>query len=125
MIRTLTCVLALLLCLPLAARADDPPKGKKGKFARDPEKIFEFLDADKDGKLTKEEFKKITEKLAELGQGKLKDKPELLEKIGERLFEKLDADKDGTISKEEFKKFGELAGDREKLRELIKKKLDK
>jgi Ca2+-binding EF-hand superfamily protein len=51
-----------------------------------------------------------------LGQGRLKDKPEVLDK----LFEKLDANSDGFVTLEEFKKLAEL---REKFQE--KKKQDK
>ncbi len=64
----------------------------------DPNKLFEKLDANKDGKISKEEFKKITE----LGQGKLKDRAELLDKV----FARLDANGDGSLSPEEFGKFG-------------------
>ncbi|WP_020473936.1 DUF1549 domain-containing protein [Zavarzinella formosa] len=70
----------------------------KGKFA-DPEKAFELADKDKDGKLSKEEFKA----LMSLG-GKLKDNP----KVGDFLFDRLDANKDGKLSLDEFKKLREM-----------------
>ena len=43
-------------------------------------------------------------KLGELGKGKFKDKPKLLDKM----FAKLDANNDGFVTLEEFKKIGEL-----------------
>jgi hypothetical protein len=87
------------------------PGAGRGNFG---EMIFKRLDADDNGKITKEEIKKGGEN-ARFNVG---------EKIGEA-FDKLDADKSGDLSAEEFKKFGEqvrgnLAGrfDREKLKEL-------
>src|SRR5476651_781594 len=86
----------------------DPPKptakGKLGNF--DKTKLFAQMDADKDGKVTKEEFKKFREAMAE----KLKDKlpggaAGMLDKIFDGMFEKMDADKDGVITKEEFEKY--------------------
>lgn len=111
MIRVLTgagLLAAFILALG-TAEADNKAEGKKGKSL---EVLFKKLDTNNDGKLSKDEFKKI----ADLGPGgRLKDKPELVDKI----FEKLDADGDGFISQEEFKKLAEL---REKFQE---KKQDK
>jgi Ca2+-binding EF-hand superfamily protein len=90
-------LVVLALSTPLVA-AEDPAAPKV-----DPEKlskVFEKLDANADGKLSKDEFKG----LADLGQGKLKDKPEVIAK----LFERLDANKDGSLTLDEFKKLGEL-----------------
>jgi len=87
-------VVALFIGAGWSTAADD------NKPKRDPEALFKKLDADGDGKLTLEEFKK----LGELGAGKLKDKPELLE----RIFKKLDANGDSSLTLEEFKKLGEL-----------------
>ncbi len=71
----------------------------KGKFA-DPDKVFDLADKDKDGKLSKDEFK------AFMGMApKLKDNP----KVGDFLFDRLDTDKDGKLTKEEFKKIRDLA----------------
>ncbi|MBW7912166.1 MAG: EF-hand domain-containing protein [Taibaiella sp.] len=55
----------------------------------DPDKVFEKLDTDKDGKINKEEVEKA-------------DRPRLKEN-----FSKIDADSDGFISKEEFKRMVE------------------
>jgi Ca2+-binding EF-hand superfamily protein len=77
---------------------DDEAKPKKKKH--DPEMLFKKLDANNDGSLSLEEFKKF----GEMGKGKLAEHPELLEKM----FKKLDTDNDGKLSLEEFKKIGEL-----------------
>jgi len=82
-----------------------PAKGKFDGKGKGPlgEGMFKRLDADSDGKVSKDEFKK----LADAGPGgKLKDNPELLD----RIFSRLDANGDGSISAEEFKKFGEGKG---------------
>src|SRR5262245_43722849 len=97
--RTLPTVLSVTAALLLtgAARAQDAKKTPK----IDADKIFAKLDADGDGKVTKAEFKKLTE----LGQGQLKERAKLLDKG----FEKLDVNADGSLSKEEFAKFGTAA----------------
>ena len=77
---------------------DDDAKPKKKKL--DPEMLFKKLDANSDGSLSLEEFKKF----GEMGKGKLAEHPEMLEKM----FKKLDTDNDGKLSLEEFKKIGEL-----------------
>ncbi len=119
---------AALLCAGTAAVADDekkpddpkpadkkpdPAKGK-GKFDR--AKLFARIDADGDGKLTREEFKKFGEMIRDRLQDKGKG-GKLPVGFGEKLFDRLDANKDGVISKEEFEKFhprGGLAGKRNK-----------
>ena len=80
MIRWLTGVgflVAFVLALSTAG-ADDKAEGKKGRGL---EAIFKKLDTNNDGKLSKDEFKK----LGELGQGRLKDKPEVLDKLFDKL----------------------------------------
>ena len=90
-------------------KAEEDTKAKAKKI--DKSKMFDTLDADSDGKISKDEFQKGMEKLGE----KLKEKAEasgkgkgnggaMMEKIMEKLFEKMDADKDGSISKDEFNK---------------------
>jgi Ca2+-binding EF-hand superfamily protein len=112
----------------LSLAADDekkpPAAGKLGNI--DKAKLFEKMDADGDGKVTKDEFRKFreqaTEKLKDSGKG---------EKLGgqlggllDKLFEKMDADGDGKVTKEEFEKYQEANGgkmDREKLKGLLDK----
>jgi Ca2+-binding EF-hand superfamily protein len=125
---------AALVCLfcTATARADDAKADKKAaKF--DKAKLFEKMDADKDGKVTKDEYKKffdgVVEKLKDAGKGeKIAGK---LDGVAEKSFEKIDADKDGKITKEEFEKAegfgGDLGGkiDTEKLKKLLMRKKDK
>jgi Ca2+-binding EF-hand superfamily protein len=90
-------------------KAEEDKKAANKKVDRS--KIFDKLDADSDGKISKDEFQKGMEKLGE----KVKEKVEasgkgnskaggMLEKIMEKLFEKMDSDNDGSISKDEFNK---------------------
>jgi len=106
------------LSLSVVGFAQDEKKGKgKGAFA-DPEAQFKRMDENGDGKVSKEEFKKaqntMAEKMAEKGFDNLKkaftDKPILLDKM----FTAQDTNKDGYLSLEEFKT------GREKTRELMK-----
>jgi len=111
-------------------KAEEPAKptakGKLGNF--DKSKMFERMDADQDGKVTKEEFKKFRETLAE----KMKDKlpggagAGMLDKIFDGMFEKMDADKDGIITKDEFEKYQPAGNlDPEKLKKLKDKIAEK
>jgi Ca2+-binding EF-hand superfamily protein len=86
------------------ACAEDGDKGKdKGK--RNPENLFKKLDANGDGKVSKEEFAKMAERAGGKGKGG---------KGGDKLFGRLDGDNDGFISKDEFKKMSEMRGKKKK-----------
>lgn len=119
----LAAVLACL-CTPAGAVAEDEKKPAKGKLGNvDKSKVFDQMDADKDGKITEDEFKKAREAMAE----KLKDKlpagaTGMMEKLLDGQFEKMDADKDGKLTKEEFEKGG---FDPEQLKKLVEKLKDK
>jgi hypothetical protein len=95
MLRSLTCVclfgLTAVLLGQLAAQQPDPAA------------LFKRGDANKDGKLSPDEFSKLVS-----NNPRLKDKPELVKK----LFEKLDANGDGFLTPDEFKKITELAGEK-------------
>jgi hypothetical protein len=133
MFRLLAVFAALSFAVPVALaddekKADDKKPDLKGKV--DKGKMFDTMDADSDGKLTKDEFTKGMEKVIEKMKEKAADKggkaADLLEKaggqIGGKLFDKLDADADGKLTKEEFEK-GEFEPG--KLRELLGKRKDK
>ncbi|MGL4551253.1 MAG: EF-hand domain-containing protein [Gemmataceae bacterium] len=116
---SLSAVLLLAAGVALAdgEKKDEKPKDKGKALAG---KMFEKMDADADGKVSKEEFKKASEeRLKDKGKG---------DKAGEfmaRLFDKADADADGFLNKEEFAKMAELLGDRGKLKEKLKEKKKK
>lgn len=120
-------IAALAFCGTLAVGADDekkqPPAGSKAG-ALDRAKMFEKMDADGDGKVTKEEFKKYRE----TASAQLKDKVKnekiagMLDSVLDKLFEKMDADGDGKVTKEEFEKFQPAGNlDQEKLKGIIEK----
>lgn len=125
MFRLLALSAALLFVAPIAfAQEEKKADEKKGKI--DKTKLFATMDADSDGKLTKDEFTKGMDKVMEKMKEKAADKggkaADLLDKlggqIGGKLFDKLDADSDGKLSKEEFEKAEFEPG---KLRELLGK----
>src|SRR4051794_17108912 len=106
-----TCALAFLLFsfTDAALGADDAKKGK-GPF-QDPEALFKKLDTNGDGKLSKDELKKLADHLPE----KVKEKAgPLVEKLVGKGFEKLDSNGDGGLTLEEFKKLSELRGKNKK-----------
>lgn len=106
---------------------DAPQKREKGKFdpAAFQEAMFKRADADGDGKISKEEFKKFLE-TARQGRGgrpgtdkKDGEAPKKKEGEGapkrapidpEEAFKKLDANSDGSLDKDEFKKLREVTG---------------
>lgn len=117
----------------LALASDDEKKPPvAGKL--DKAKMFEKMDANGDGKVTKEEFKKFREQLAErmknLPNGKGGNAAGMLEGVLDKLFEKMDANNDGVVTKEEFEKFqadnaGKLDAEKfQKLKDRIKAKKD-
>lgn len=128
MTRKLFAAALLCLCCAATADADDDKKAKKAANF-DKAKLFERIDADKDGKVTKDEYKKffdtLAEKMKDAGKGeKIAGK---LGDVADKSFEKMDADKDGKITKDEFEKadgFGDKI-DPEKLKKLIQKIKDK
>ncbi|MGL6097068.1 MAG: EF-hand domain-containing protein [Fimbriiglobus sp.] len=107
MLRKLTAVAVLGILCGSAAVADDAPKPGGGKFGKggfDKGKLFGKLDANADGKLTKEELAVIGEKMAE----KFKEKTgkDLPDGFGEKLFDRADVDGDGVLTKAEFENAG-------------------
>jgi hypothetical protein len=82
-----TACLALCLAGGLLSAEDEPRR------AVDPARLFRFLDTDKDGKLSKAEFRKFAERLP-----RLKGRPRLID----YLFNRLDTDGDGFLTPAEF-----------------------
>lgn len=104
-------ILSMLAVLFLGCQfsfADDQDKNKRKKA--DPEAAFKKLDANSDGKLSREEFDKMRDNLPE----KLKDRAKGAGQFGGKMFELMDANKDGSVSLEEFKKARERVADRVK-----------
>jgi Ca2+-binding EF-hand superfamily protein len=100
MIRLLTglAVLGVSMVLVTSAGAADEQKDKK----RDPAALFKKLDTNNDGKISKDEFLKIADKIkAKAGDDKAAKITQMLEKA----FDKLDTNKDGYLSPDEFKAF--------------------
>jgi Ca2+-binding EF-hand superfamily protein len=96
----LATALAILTSWAFPAFAADRAAKKK-----DAEQVFKKLDANSDGKVSKDEFGRLTDRLAKkLGDEKAKE-------MSSKLFEKLDADKDGSISAEEAKKLQDVRRD--------------
>jgi Ca2+-binding EF-hand superfamily protein len=95
----------------LAVTGVEAQDGKKLKGKLDKGQAFDKLDANADGKLSKEEFKAGFDKLKVLMAEKGGDKAKkLAEKMdADKTFEKMDANKDGSISKSEYEKFEPLA----------------
>jgi Ca2+-binding EF-hand superfamily protein len=125
---------ALLLAAPVSFADDERKPDEKKPDAKaskiDKTKLFGTMDADGDGKVTRDEFTKGMEKMLEKVKDKAADKGgkagNLLEKlggqVGGKLFDKLDADSDGKLTKEEFEKAEFGSG---KLREMLGKRKDK
>ncbi|QEL14398.1 EF-hand domain-containing protein [Limnoglobus roseus] len=114
MLRKIVLIAAFTFGLSVAGTFADDPKPEKGKGklgGLDKGKMFEKLDADGDGKVSKEEYKKGMEKLKEALGDKAGEKgKKVAEKMDpDKMFEKIDTNKDGYISKEEYEKFEPLA----------------
>ena len=127
----ITLFIACAIGLGSTFAADDEKKPGKGKKARpaltDEQKVLmkeikETYDADKDGKISKEERAKFTDedkkRIKEAGIGPKKKGPPVsdeLKAMMKEMREKYDADKDGKISEEERSKYSDE--DKKRVRE--------
>jgi EF-hand domain pair len=114
---------AFTLSTSAAIAGDTKAAGKgKPKTQLDKDKLFDKLDSNSDGKITKEEFKttfgKLQDAINEKGGEKVKKLTEKMD--AEKTFEKIDADKDGKITKEEFAKFEPAANAKKKTKKKTK-----
>ncbi|MFT3880662.1 MAG: EF-hand domain-containing protein [Gemmatales bacterium] len=96
----LSVVLALAFCS--GSMAQDEKKGKGQR--QTPEDTFKKIDADGNGKVTKEELKKWVE-----SNDRMKKQAESDPEFVNKMFDKMDANKDGSVSLEEYKKYREEA----------------
>ncbi len=96
----LAIVLAMAFCAP--SMAQDEKKGKRERAT--PEETFKKIDANGDGKVTKEELKKWVE-----SNDRMKKQAESDAEFVNKMFDKMDANKDGSVSLEEYKKYREEA----------------
>ncbi len=60
--------------------------------------MFEKIDANSDGKVTKEEFKTLSDALKDRLKGKGGKAGKVGELLGDKLFDKIDANSDGEIT---------------------------
>lgn len=96
----LSVVLALAFCS--TSMAQDEKKGKRQQ--QTPEETFKKIDADGNGKVTKEELKKWVE-----SNDRMKKQAESDPEFVNKMFDKMDADKNGSVSLDEYKKYREDA----------------
>lgn len=95
----LTVVLALAFCG--SSMAQDEKKGKRGNMPS-PEETFKKMDANSDGKVTKDELEKWVKSNERMQKAAEKD-PEFVNKM----FERMDVNKKGAVSLEDYKKYRE------------------
>lgn len=100
---------AMIFCAP--GMAQDEKKKERGKGNRaTPEETFKKIDADGNGKVTKEEYNKYLKSNERLAK-RLEEDAEW----GNKQFDRMDANKDGNVTLEEYKKFmEEMAKNRKK-----------
>ncbi|MFO0812802.1 MAG: EF-hand domain-containing protein [Gemmatales bacterium] len=97
----LAVALALLFCAP--GMAQDEKKKERGKGNRaTPEETFKKMDADGNGKVTKEEYTKFLKADERLAK-RLEEDAEFANKQ----FDRMDGNKDGNVTLEEYKKYRE------------------
>jgi Ca2+-binding EF-hand superfamily protein len=89
---------AMIFCAPTMAQ------DKKGNRPS-AEETFKKMDADSNGKVTKEEYNKYL-KADERMSKRLEQDPE----FGNKQFDRMDGNKDGSVSLEEYKKYREEMG---------------
>jgi hypothetical protein len=92
-------ILLLAPAVLLAGRLVADDNGKKAKSKAELDRMFRLADTNKDGKLSRAEFRRLVRNAP-----KLKDNPQAVD----RLFTRLDSDGDGFLSPAEFRQLGAL-----------------
>lgn len=95
----LAAVLALAFSAPAMAQEEKKAEKKQRPTA---EQTFKQMDADGDGKVTKDEFKKYVEGNERMAK-QAKDNPDFIDNT----FKRMDADGDGKVTLDEYKKYRE------------------
>ncbi len=117
----------IAFALPAIA-ADEKAQKKAAKIGIDIETIFKKIDGNNDGKLSKDEFAKLSDEIRAKGEkaAKIADR---IKASANDLFARLDENKDGSLSLDEVKKFeiAMLGGAKAAVKDLDAtfKKLDK
>jgi len=95
----LAAVIALAFSAPSMAQEEKKAEKRQRPTA---EQTFKRMDADGDGKLTKEEFKKYVEGNERMAK-RAKDNPDYIDST----FKRMDGDGDGKVTLDEYKKYSE------------------
>lgn len=98
-------VLAVVLALAFCGSSMAQDEKKKGKGNRETvEETFKKIDANSDGKVTKEELEKWVK-----GNDRMAKRAEEDPEFVNKMFASMDTNKDGSVSLEEYKKYREEA----------------
>jgi Ca2+-binding EF-hand superfamily protein len=99
----------LAMFLAGSANAQDEKKAERKRQGPTAEETFKKMDADGNGKVTKEEYTKYVNDNERLAK-RAKDDPKWIDTT----FERMDGDKDGKVTLDEYKKYRESMGARKK-----------
>ena len=107
----LTVVLALAFCGSSMAQ-DEKKKGKGNRETA--EETFKKMDANSDGKVTKDELKKWVD-----GNERIKKAADNDPEFVNKMYDKMDAGKKGSVSLDDYKKYREEAAKNRKKKDPV------